>query len=376
MFFSGYKRKIQELDESLAAERAISAQAQAELSAKERELSALRAGMEEQAVGAQTHEALFGHFRTFSSSLAMVQGSLATLAQQMRQERVECVEAATELGANVQAVERICGNLNMVSERAHATSLAVGELNARTGEIGSIVQMIKGIADQTNLLALNAAIEAARAGEQGRGFAVVADEVRKLAERTGQATQEIGRLVSAIQEEASQLSAKTELSPQQVAEFAQDSRCAIDSIHGLMGLSDNQQRTIASTTLRSFVETAKIDHLVFKTEIYKVFMGLSEKVAEDFPSHTGCRLGKWYYEGDGRDCFSKLPGYREIEPHHIAVHQHGQAAVAAYREGRLGEAIAQVEQMEAASLEVVNCLETMAASGQDDPALLCVTASH
>jgi methyl-accepting chemotaxis protein len=107
--------------------------------------------------------------------------------------------SAAESGAQV--VAQTVEVMNRIAERVNATSRTVESLGARSDQIGAIVGTIEDIADQTNLLALNAAIEAARAGEQGRGFAVVADEVRALAERTTKATREISEMIKAIQSE-------------------------------------------------------------------------------------------------------------------------------------------------------------------------------
>jgi methyl-accepting chemotaxis protein len=113
-------------------------------------------------------------------------------------------ETADLAGRGGDVVRQAAQKIENIAASVHDSTGRIQSLVERSQEIGKITLVIKEIADQTNLLALNAAIEAARAGEQGRGFAVVADEVRKLAERTTQATSEISVMVEAIQEDTKQ----------------------------------------------------------------------------------------------------------------------------------------------------------------------------
>ena len=149
---------------------------------------------------------------TSTEELAAQASTIATACEEMSATSTEiarnCHNAATdsakaneaaEMGARV--VDETVNVMSRIANRVRSTAQTVETLGSRSDQIGQIIGTIEDIADQTNLLALNAAIEAARAGEQGRGFAVVADEVRALAERTTRATKEIGAMIKSIQSE-------------------------------------------------------------------------------------------------------------------------------------------------------------------------------
>jgi methyl-accepting chemotaxis protein len=135
-----------------------------------------------------------------------------------RQMAVAAEQATSVAQAGSKAVARTIANMSRIQEQVQASSEKIQELGRKGQEIGAIIETIDQIAEQTNLLALNAAIEAARAGEHGKGFAVVADEVRKLAERATVATKEISNLITSVRAGVKEAVAAMETSTAEVAE--------------------------------------------------------------------------------------------------------------------------------------------------------------
>jgi methyl-accepting chemotaxis protein len=163
--------------------------------------------------------------------------------------------------AGAKVVQETITGMNTIAERVRQTSTTIEALGARSDQIGAIVGTIEDIADQTNLLALNAAIEAARAGEQGRGFAVVADEVRALAERTTRATREIGEMIKAIQRETGEAVKAMEEGVHEVEKGAvssQKSGVALEDILERIGEVSMQINQIATAAEEQTATTNEI----------------------------------------------------------------------------------------------------------------------
>lgn len=291
----------------------------------------------------------------------------------------------------------------------------VNYLNHEIRKTQDVINIIREVADQTNLLALNASIEAARAGENGRGFSVVATEVRKLAEHTkeqiaqitssmealqhlsNQVTDQIGntgkkveqsvegaefagnalhKIVAAMQEinqSTSHIAAMTEEQTSVVMEIAERNSVTFDLsmqtqkvgnetarlVHELSKYMEEYRNSLLDINIKlnskDIVKVAKTDHLLWKWRIFNMLLGLEKINIDQVGTHHTCRLGKWYY-GDLPDRVKNNSVFRQLEEPHKAVHDYAKVAVEKFIQGDVVGAQHAFEELQHASYHVITLL--------------------
>ena len=261
---------------------------------------------------------LHKHNENMNQSLASTQNVYVELLKELDDMATESKSTASGSTEGLDLTQNIVIDTENLNNQILKENEIVTNLVKKSDDIAGAITVIDQIAFQTNILSLNAAVEAATAGEAGKGFAVVAQEVRNLASRSADAAKEIKDMVMAIQQETAKMKESSEV----VGKVVVTTKDRVDVLIKLMrSFQKNAGRSVfevESISNKIFINLAKLDHVIYKNNLYQLLFGESNEFKPS--AHTACRLGKWYDTGLGKTEFGAVKSYKQLNKPHQIVH--------------------------------------------------------
>jgi hypothetical protein len=258
------------------------------------------------------------HNHNINHSLSDTQSVYLSLLEDLKEMMTESKATANGSNEGLNLTENIVSDTSNLYQQIETEEEIVNSLVKKSSDISEAITVIDQIAFQTNILSLNAAVEAATAGEAGKGFAVVAQEVRNLATRSADAAKTIKIVVEAIQAETSRMKKSSEV----VSSVVNETKKRVDVLITLMNqFQKNSSRSVfevESISNKIFINLAKLDHVIYKNNLYQLIFGDDNQFHG--VDHHNCRLGKWYETGLGKEQFSHVKSFKGLEPFHKIVH--------------------------------------------------------